>query len=210
MKPGVTVIDYGMGNLLSVCRALEHVGATVTLSSDPDDIARAERLLLSGVGAFGNGMAELDRRGLIEPIRRRAAAGTPLLGICLGAQMLLDSSEEFGEHRGLGLIPGEVRAIPTQDTEGHPLKVPHVGWADLYGVRPHPLLDGVASETAVYFVHSYQCHPRDSDHLISHCDFGGHRLNAMIGYGNITGCQFHPEKSGPTGLRILSNFLRQG
>lgn len=210
MTPRVTVIDYGMGNLLSVCRALEHVGATVTLSSDPNDIARAERLLLSGVGAFGNGMAELDRRGLIEPIRRRAAEGTPLLGICLGAQMLLDSSEEFGEHRGLGLIPGEVRAIPTRDTEGQPLKVPHVGWADLHGVRPHPLLVGLAAEAAVYFVHSYQCHPRDGHNLISYCDFGGHRLNAMIALGHITGCQFHPEKSGPTGLRILSNFLLQG
>lgn len=209
MKPTVTIIDYGMGNLLSVCRALEYVGATVTLSSDPEDIQRASRLVLPGVGAFGDGMAELKRRGLIEPIVQRTGDGVPLLGICLGAQMLLDASEEFGRHQGLGLIHGEVRAVPTTGTNGQALKVPHVGWADLVYEDEHPFLKDIPANSAVYFVHSFQCHPSDDHDLIGHCDFGGHRLSAIIGHGQIIGCQFHPEKSGPVGLCILKNFMEQ-
>ena len=209
MKPQVTVIDYGMGNLLSVCRALEHIGAAVTLSSDPSIIRQAQRLLLPGVGAFADGMAELGQRKLIAPIQQCADADVPLLGICLGAQMLLDASEEFGQHRGLGFIGGDVRAIPTTDTSGQPIKVPHVGWADLHSDHHHPLLSGLPVDSAVYFVHSYQCHLQDSNDLISHCDVGGHQLTAIIGRDNISGCQFHPEKSGPVGLQILRNFLEQ-
>jgi glutamine amidotransferase len=209
MKPTVTVIDYGMGNLLSVCRALEHVGATVTLSSNPEDIQQASRLVLPGVGAFGDGMAELQRRGLIEPIQQRVRDGIPLLGICLGAQMLLDVSEEFGEHQGLGLIHGEVRAVPATGIDGQALKVPHVGWANLGFDREHPLFKDIPLNSAVYFVHSFQCRPSDDHDLIGHCDFGGHRLSAMIGHGQISGCQFHPEKSGPVGLCMLKNFLEQ-
>jgi glutamine amidotransferase len=209
MSAGVTVIDYGMGNLLSVCRALEHVGADVTLSGDPEIILQSERLVLPGVGAFGDGMAELERRQLIEPIRKRTADNTPLLGICLGAQMLLDNSEEFGNHNGLELIHGQVRAIPTTDTSGQPLKVPHVGWSDLHIDQPHPLLEGLPPESAVYFVHSFQCLPQDKRDLIGHCNLGGHAITAMISHGRITGCQFHPEKSGPVGLHILRNFLEQ-
>jgi len=209
MSTGVTVIDYGMGNLLSVCRALEHVGTDVTLSSDPDVIMQATRLVLPGVGAFGDGMKELGRRGLIEPIRKRASDNTPLLGICLGAQMLLDSGEEFGHHQGLGLIHGEVRTIPITNTSGQPLKVPHVGWSDLHVDKSHPLLETLPPESAVYFVHSFQCLPQDKQDLIGHCDLGGHAITAMISHGQITGCQFHPEKSGPVGLHILRNFLEQ-
>ncbi|ALP52644.1 hypothetical protein Tel_05500 [Candidatus Tenderia electrophaga] len=207
MKPEVTVIDYGVGNLLSVCRALEHLGAAVTLSDSPTTIQQAQRLLLPGVGAFGDGMAGLHERRLVEPIRHAIDNGTPLLGICLGAQLLLDCSEEFGEHRGLGLIPGEVRAIPSSDGDGRPLKVPHVGWADLHSECGHPLLQGLPAASAVYFVHSYQCRPSDQRDLIGYCDFGGHRLTAMIGHGRVIGCQFHPEKSGPVGLQFLHNFL---
>jgi glutamine amidotransferase len=210
MSQPVTVIDYGMGNLLSVCRALEHIGADVTLSSDPNVIQQARRLILPGVGAFGDGMKELQQRSLIEPIQQCAAQGTPLLGICLGAQMLLESSEEFGQHQGLGLIPGEVHAIPTSDSEDKPLKVPHVGWADLHHDGEHPLLQAVPDGSAVYFVHSYQCHPRKPHDLIAHCELGGHRLTAMVGNDHIMGCQFHPEKSGPVGLHILHNFLESG
>ena len=209
MKPTVTIIDYGMGNLLSVCRAFEHVGATVILSSNPEDIRQTTHLVLPGVGAFGDGMAELKRRGLIEPIKQCTHDGIPLLGICLGAQMLLDVSEEFGSHQGLGLIHGEVRAVPPTGINGPALKVPHVGWADLESEHNHPLLIGLPAHSAVYFVHSFQGHPSDEHDLIGYCDFGGHRLSAIIGHGQVTGCQFHPEKSGPVGLGILKNFLEQ-
>lgn len=207
MSRAVTLIDYGMGNLLSVARALEQEGASVSQSDDPEVIAQAERLVLPGVGAFGDGMVELRRRGLHDAVRQRVAAGVPLLGICLGAQMLLDGSAEFGDHQGLGIIPGAVRAIPATDTDGTPLKVPHVGWADLHADHDHPLLAGVPAGSAVYFVHSYQCHPALADDLIAHCELGGHRLTALVAHGRVAGCQFHPEKSGPVGLRILRNFL---
>lgn len=208
--PTVTVIDYGMGNLLSVCRALEHLGADVILSQAGDTIADAQRLILPGVGAFGDGMAELGKRRLIAPLRRAADAGTPLLGICLGAQMLLDGSEEFGEHPGLGLIPGAVRAIPDHGRDGQPLKVPHMGWAELLPTAQglaHPLLAGIRAGSSVYFVHSYQAHTQDPADVVARCDHGGNTLTAMIAHANIYGCQFHPEKSGPVGLRLLKNFL---
>jgi glutamine amidotransferase len=207
MNQQATIIDYGMGNLLSVYRALEHIGSSITVSSDPAVIKKAKRLVLPGVGAFGDGMAELKKRGLIDVILERSLNGTPLLGICLGAQMLLDASEEFGQHNGLGLIPGEVRAIPTTNTDNQPLRVPNVGWADLHTTNNHPLLDALPTKSAMYFVHSYQCQLRDSRNLISHCDFGGHAITAMFGHEHITGCQFHPEKSGAAGLHILRNFV---
>lgn len=207
MNNHVTIIDYGMGNLLSVYRALEHIGSSITMSSDPAAIKKARRLILPGVGAFGDGMAGLKKRGLVDVILEQSLSGIPLLGICLGAQMLLDTSDEFGRHSGLGLIPGEVRAIPVTNTDNQPLRVPHIGWADLNTANSHPLLDALPARSAMYFVHSYQCHLRDNSNLISHCDFGGHSLTAMFGHEQITGCQFHPEKSGPAGLHILRNFV---
>lgn len=207
----VTVIDYGMGNTLSVCRALEHVGATVKLSSHPDQIKDSDALVLPGVGAFGDGMAELHKRNLVEVIQDEADDGTPLLGICLGAQMLVDSSEEFGTHDGLGLIPGNVKAIPDQTYYGDDLKVPHMGWADLKNIRngdfDNPLLMHVKTQSAVYFVHSYQIEADEQNDLIATCDYGGNQLTAMIARENIFGCQFHPEKSGPIGLTILQEFV---
>lgn len=207
----VTVIDYGMGNLASVCRAFEHLGAEVTLSDDPHQIGNAERLVLPGVGAFGDGMQALDEKKLSDPIRHAAASGTPLLGICLGAQMLLDSSEEFGTHSGLGLIPGTVLAIPDSDASGQSLKVPHMGWADLVPANDshfdNQLLRHTEPGSAVYFVHSYQAHPQSANHRTAICDYAGHALTAMLQHGNIYGCQFHPEKSGPVGLGILQQFL---
>lgn len=209
----VTVIDYGMGNLLSVIRALEHVGASAELSSDPQKIESAERLLLPGVGAFGDGMSALCERGLDTAIQVAATAGTPLLGICLGAQMLFDSSEEFGQHQGLGLIPGAVCAIPKHDHQGTPLKVPHMGWADLQPAnQAHfdvPLLSDTEVGSSVYFVHSYQAQPHDPSHRAAVCDYAGNPLTAMVHRDNIYGCQFHPEKSGPVGLTILHHFMEQ-
>lgn len=208
----VTVIDYGIGNIYSVSRALERCGAQVTLSADPAQIEAAPRLVLPGVGAFADGMRGLRERGLVEPLRRYAATGKPLLGICLGMQMLASGSEEFGEHDGLGLIPGRVVPIPRIGTDGMPRKIPHVGWSALNapaGVDwAGTLLEGSAQSTAVYLVHSYRVVPDDQAQVLAQCDYGGHAVVAALRSGNVTGCQFHPEKSGPAGLRMLSAFLR--
>jgi imidazole glycerol-phosphate synthase subunit HisH len=208
----VTVIDYGIGNLFSVGRALEHCGAEVTFTSDPALIESAPRLVLPGVGAFANGIQGLRDRGLVEPIRRYAASGRPLLGICLGMQMLAGVSEEFGTHEGLGLIPGRVVAVPDHTTAGVPHKIPHIGWNGLLATAgvswSETLLDDTPEGTAVYLVHSYAVTPEDPAHRLADCLYGGHRICAAIRRGNIVGCQFHPEKSGEVGLRILRRFLQ--
>lgn len=208
----VAVIDYGMGNLLSVCRGLEYCGVTVTVTADPKVILSAPRVVLPGVGAFTDGMAELRRHGLDTIVQEVAALGTPLLGICLGMQMLLDESEEFGVTAGLGLIPGSVVPIPTMDADGHPQKIPHIGWNEL--ILPHgrmnwagTLLQEVKPGEAAYFVHSFMAGPSDPGHRIADCLYGGQKIAAAIGRENIFGCQFHPEKSGDVGLKILKQFL---
>jgi imidazole glycerol-phosphate synthase subunit HisH len=210
-RPSIAVVDYGVGNLYSVRRALEHCGATVTLAATGADVQAADRLLLPGVGAFADGMAGLRSRGLIEPIQRFARTGKPLLGICLGMQMLASVGEEFGEHDGLGLIPGRVVPIPRIGTDGLPRKIPHVGWSALgapAGVDwAGTLLEGSAQGTAVYLVHSYRVVPDDPAQVLAQCDYGGHSVVAALRSGNVTGCQFHPEKSGPAGLAILARFI---
>lgn len=214
MKPSVTVIDYGMGNLLSVTRALEHCGANVKVTADPDVIRTSPRVVLPGVGAFGDGMAELRRQRLDEVMREVAAMGTPLLGICLGMQMLLDESEEFDLTSGLGLIQGRVEPVPARTADGHSQKIPHIGWNALTLPQGHEswegtLLQEIRPGEAVYFVHSYMAVPSNPDHRIADCIYGGMRVTAAIGRDNIFGCQFHPEKSGKTGLNILRRFLLQ-
>lgn len=209
--PSVTVIDYGSGNLLSVTRALEHCGANVVLSDDPAQIAAAERLVLPGVGAFADGMAGLSSAGLIDPIRSFAASGRPLMGICLGMQMLASSSEEFGASEGLGLIPGHVVAIPARTLDGKPHKIPHIGWADLI-LNPGRENDddaGIVDGEAVYLVHSYRFEPSAAEHRLADCVYGGQRIAAAVRDGNIVGFQFHPEKSGKVGLNILAAFLKR-
>lgn len=210
--PEVAVIDYGMGNLLSVRRGLERCGATVTVTADPNVILSAPRVLLPGVGAFADGMAELHRHGLDAVMREVAALGTPLLGICLGMQMLLDESEEFGITKGLGLIPGSVVPVPTIAADGHPQKIPHIGWNEL--ILPQgrvnwagTLLQDVKPGEAAYFVHSFMACPTVPSHSIANCLYGGQPVIAAFGHKNIFGCQFHPEKSGDVGLRILKQFL---
>ena len=212
MSRSVTLLDYGVGNLLSVSRALEHCGAEVTRSGDPEDVARAERLVLPGVGAFGACVETLASHGLIEPVKTYAASGRPLLGICVGMQMLLDYGEEFGRHEGLGLIPGHVEAIPPTDSAGQPHKIPHIGWNGLH--RPNgaeswhsPLFDAVPDGAEVYFVHSYTAVPSDPAHRLADCDYGGRTISAAVARDAVFGCQFHPEKSGPLGLAILDRFL---
>lgn len=211
MKPQVTLIDYGVGNLFSVSRALERCGAEVVVSGDPSAIDRAERLVLPGVGAFAGGMQGLRERGLIEPIRRYAASDRPLLGICLGMQMFATAGEEFGEHAGLGLVKGRVVAIPNRSSAGTKLKVPHIGWVPLQRAaadswRSSPLRD-TDFDSTVYLVHSYHLIPTHNEALLAYCDYGGNRITAAVARGRIWGFQFHPEKSGPVGLGILRTFL---
>lgn len=207
----IAVIDYGAGNLLSVRRGLEHCGAKVTVTSDREAILAAPRVVLPGVGAFGNAMKELHRLDLVEPIKKVAASGKPLLGICLGMQLLLDESEEFGLTEGLGLIAGRVVPVPRQAIGGEAQKVPYIGWSGLQPAQSSPrwdatILRGVAPGDAVYFVHSFMAEPRDPAHRIADREQGGQRMAAVVGTGNIAGCQFHPEKSGEVGLSILRAF----
>jgi glutamine amidotransferase len=207
----VTIIDYGVGNLLSVSRALEQCGAEVVLSADPAVIESSQRVVLPGVGAFADGMNELRERGLVEPLRRYAASGRPFLGICLGMQMLASVSEEFGTHEGLGLIPGRVVALPNVVVDGRVQKIPHIGWDAIAvatdGSWGGSMLAETAQQTSVYLVHSFHVVPDDPAHVLSTYRFGGRPIAAAIRAGNIQGCQFHPEKSGPEGLRMLSAFL---
>lgn len=210
--PEVTIIDYGLGNLLSVQRGLEHCGATVTLTADPEQILAAKRVLLPGVGAFGNAMQTLHQLNLVAVIQELAHRQTPLLGICLGMQLLLDASEEFGSTAGLGLIPGRVIPIPADGVDGETHKIPHIGWNALQpsvGDWDATLLQDNKPGEAAYFVHSFMADPRNHKHRIAECVYGGHKIAAVIGHDQITGCQFHPEKSGEVGLKILRRFISQ-
>lgn len=210
-RPEITVIDFGVGNLLSVQRALEHCGAEVVISSDPDRVRGAGKLVLPGVGAFANAMEALEGLGLVEAIRVSAAKGVPLLGICLGMQLLLNESEEFGLTPGLGLIPGRVVAIPNRTTDLEDQKIPHIGWNTLVPSGDADWSDTILADvgpgSAVYFVHSFMAVPSDPAHRLADCLYGGHRVAAVLASGNISACQFHPEKSGEVGLAILRRFI---
>ena len=198
----IAIIDYGVGNLFSLEHSLMAVGAQTAVTGDPEVILRADHVVLPGVGAFGDAARKLRETGLDAVIHEAAARGTPVMGICLGMQLLLDVSYEFGEHRGLGLIPGEVR--PIADVIPADLKIPHIGWNALDVVRPHPILRGVRPGDCVYFVHSYygaNC----GGHVIATAEYGA-PLTAAVARGNVCGCQFHPEKSGDVGLGILKAF----
>lgn len=214
MGTSVTVVDYGVGNLHSVRRALESCGCDrVVVSTDPADLDSADRLILPGVGAFADGMRGLRERSLVDPIVRFARSGRPLLGICLGMQMLATQSEEFGSHAGLDLIPGRVVAIPRRAVDGSTLKVPFIGWTPVSltdgGSADGSLLASHPPQAAVYLVHSFHTQPDDPSHLLATYAFGGHRITAAIRSGNVTGFQFHPEKSGTVGLEILRKFVAQ-
>lgn len=197
----IAVVDYGLGNLRSVSRGLERAGAAVRLTSDPDEVRAADRIVLPGVGAFHEGMAQL--RPLVDVIRD-ATGRVPVLGICLGMQMLLESSEEHGRHRGIELVRGEVRAFPRVPG----FKVPHMGWNTIRAEQPgDPLLDGLKPEEYVYFVHSFYASTAPSECICS-TDYILPFASAVRS-GNAWGVQFHPEKSGAVGLRILENFIER-
>ena len=192
-------MDYGIGNLGSVTKGFRHAGAETVLTGDPEALRAADALVLPGDGAFGATMDEIRDRGLERPILDSAVGGKPLLGICIGMQILFEESEEHGRHRGLGLLSGRVRRIDGD------LPVPHMGWNRLRRRREHPLLRGIDDGAHVYFVHSYYC-DASADDTIAWTDYG-RDLAAVVGRGNVVGVQFHPEKSQTVGLRMLENWV---
>jgi imidazole glycerol-phosphate synthase subunit HisH len=215
----IVVIDYGAGNLRNVCKALEHVGAQPVLSSDPRDLARADKLVLPGVGAFADCLQNLQSRGFFEPLREQALAGKPLLGICVGMQLLLDVGEEMGQWPGLGLIGGRVARFRFDDgpqTVDDPpsvvrypssvLKVPHIGWNQIEPKQAHPLLNGMQPGSYAYFVHSFHPLVNNPAHVVATTNYG-YDFPSVIARGNIWGIQFHPEKSQDVGLQMLRNFV---
>lgn len=197
----IAIIDYGVGNLRSVEKAFAAMGCDASVSSDERVLRLAERLVLPGVGAFAACMKALTERGFDQLVRERVAGGTPLLGVCVGMQMLFEESEEFGPSTGLGLLRGRVRRFSDD------LVVPHVGWNQIRQRLAHPLFQGIADEAFFYFVHSYYCEPAESRIVLGETDYGV-TYASVVGQDNVFGVQFHPEKSQAAGLRLLANFAR--
>ena len=198
----VAIVDYGVGNLFSLKCSLAAIGAEVTVTADPDVLASADQIILPGVGAFGDAAEKLRATGLDSVLRELAAAGKPLLGICLGMQLLFEKSYEYGEHEGLGLIPGSVK--PIRDVIPSDYKIPHIGWNGLHLKGHCPLFRNIREGDCVYFVHSFYatgCGP----YVTATADYGA-ELTAAVAKGTVYGCQFHPEKSGKVGLSILKAF----
>ena len=203
----IAVVDYGVGNLFSLRSSLETIGADVTVTGDAAILRRADKIILPGVGAFEDAAAKLRESGLDAVLREEAASGKPIMGICLGMQMLFDKSLEYGEHEGLGLIPGIVS--PIADVIPNELKIPHIGWNALhFGESKHPLFRYLEEGDCVYFVHSYYADKCENS-IIATAEYGA-ELTAAVANGNVCGCQFHPEKSGDVGLKILRAFCEGG
>jgi len=202
----IGIIDYGMGNLRSVQKGFERVGAAAEIVTTARQIEQADKVVLPGVGAFGDAIAHLRSQGLVEPVREAARSGRPFLGICLGLQLLFDVGYEDGEHRGLGLVPGRVVRFDFSGLPGASnLKVPHMGWNSLRWDRPCPLMSDLESGRHFYFVHSYYVVPEDANVAFGWCDYG-RPFTAMIWRDNLFATQFHPEKSQTAGLTLLRNF----
>jgi len=196
----IAIVDYGMGNLHSVSKAVERLGYRAEVTSDRERIVQASGVILPGVGAFGDAMEQLRKTELDAAVKEAASSGKPLLGICLGMQLMFSESEEHGHHRGLDLLPGSVRRLDTG------LKIPHMGWNRLILEREDPVLDGIEAGYA-YFVHSYHVIPERPQDVLATTDYGA-QVTAIVGRGRLYGMQFHPEKSGADGMRLLGNFLR--
>ncbi len=196
----IAVIDYGGGNVGSLLAALERRGASFALTEDPRDVVRARAAILPGDGAFGATVEALRERGLDLAVRETIAAGRPFLGICVGMQVLFDSSDEYGGAVGLGILPGKVQRFTSAP------RVPHMGWNDLVIERPHPFADGLTDGAWAYFLHSYRV-AADADSLVASCEYG-ERFAAIVARDNVMATQFHPEKSRTAGARLLDNFLR--
>ncbi|WP_064093024.1 imidazole glycerol phosphate synthase subunit HisH [Rossellomorea aquimaris] len=204
----IGIVDYGMGNLFSVSKALERLNVPYFISDDQEKLRHADGLILPGVGAYKDAMNLLETTHLKETIGTFASSGKPLLGICLGMQLLFENSEENGSTAGLGLLPGKVVHIPKEDEKGTPYKVPHMGWNLLRYQTSSSLLEGL-KEGYVYFVHSYYVREGEKDVVIASADYAGVEIPAVVSRKNIYGMQFHPEKSGDLGMKLLENFTKK-
>lgn len=207
----IAVIDYGVGNLFSLSSSLSYLGLENEITRDPARLEAADRIILPGVGAFADAMRKLEETGLV-PVLKQQVQKKPLLGICLGMQMLFDESDEFGLHKGLGLIPGRVEKIPALDADGDPQRVPHISWNGLWPAGGRTDFAGTALASVTpgqecYFVHSYEAKPTNEADRLADTRYGGRAVCAAAAHGSVLGCQFHPEKSGPVGLGILQGFL---
>jgi glutamine amidotransferase len=208
----VAIIDYGVGNLFSVNKAFNRIGIESFITSEPSEILNSTRVVLPGVGAFRNGMLKLAEADLVSVVKEVAGSGKPLLGICLGAQLLFESSEEFGTTTGLGLIKGQVVEIPRGLSNETEIRVPHIGWNNLKYPRgaastEGTILDSIPESSMTYFVHSFMLSPENSDHRLADVDYHNINICAAVKSNNVFGAQFHPEKSGEVGLNILKNFV---
>lgn len=212
-RGAVAIVDFHVGNLFSVARACAHVGLEPRITSDPRDVVTADGVVLPGVGAFGDAMANLERLGLRGPLQEVAEGSTPLLGICLGMQLLARESHEFGHHEGLGIVEGVVRKLPTVH-DGRPTKVPLVGWSTIHrplstnshDVWGRTVLEGIRDGAYAYFVHSYYVDASSEQDVLALTTYGGITYPAAVRWQNAYGLQFHPERSGPSGLEIYENF----
>lgn len=204
----IGVLDYGAGNLMNVLRAIKHLGFSHQLIQSPNELCQVDKLVIPGVGAYKVAMDAISELGFLESIQEYAAGGKPILGICLGMQLLFERSFEFGETPGLALLEGEVTKISDVSEGGEKHKIPHMGWNELtIHNREYPIIIDIEDGVPVYFVHSYMASLRDQSLLLASCKYGGIEIPSVVGKANIFGCQFHPEKSGEIGLAILKNFL---
>ena len=201
--PNIVVIDYESGNLRSVAKALESLGVIPLITGDPDQLAKADAVILPGVGSAPQAMAALENRGLVQPIKEYVASGKPFFGVCLGLQLLLERTEE-GDGPCLGIVPGQVKRFNAGDGEHR--KVPHMGWNSVEIQGRHPVLDGIGQSSHFYFVHSYYAAPNQAELVVGTTDYGV-AFCSILAQDNLVATQFHPEKSGPVGLRIYQNFV---
>lgn len=202
----IAIVDYGVGNLFSLCSSLEYIGVSACVTSDAETIKNADKIILPGVGAFEDAARALEESGLADVLREAAAEGKEIMGICLGMQLLFERSFEYGEHKGLGLLHGDVVAMKGEIPKE--LKIPHIGWNALHIIKEHKLFKYIKENDCVYFVHSFYATGCE-DSLLATAEYGK-EITAVVGSGNVMGCQFHPEKSGEVGLKILKAFCEEG
>jgi glutamine amidotransferase len=209
-RPRVAVVDFGLGNIFSVLRACEIAGAAARITSSPAEVLAADGVILPGVGAFRDAMAALDAAGLSDALRSAAKEDKPLFGVCLGLQLLMDESSEFGRHKGLGIIPGRVVRFPERDG-ADVLKVPHIGWSKVRAAAPERFketpLASLPDGVRMYFVHSYYVEPAEPSLAVSRSQYGSTDFCSSLASGRIFACQFHPERSGPNGLAVYKNWI---